>query len=128
MVGDNAQAVSSDDPECLLKYARFMRRTGRLDGAYRINEKLLSLPRFIASSAPEIVAQRADVITNMGLIRRKQGLLRDSKGLLQEAVQTARSCGPLGRKELGYALDNLGLTLLRIGDVAGSRASYEEAL
>ncbi len=123
-----AQAVSSDEPEYLLKFARFMRRTGRLDRAYQVNEKILSLSAFIASDAPERVAQRADVLTNMGLIRRKQGRLHDSRSKLQEAVQTARTSGPLGRKELGYALDNLGLTLLRQGEVSKACAAYEEAL
>jgi tetratricopeptide (TPR) repeat protein len=123
-----AQAISSDDPESLLQYARFMRRTGRLDGSFLVNKKLLSLPRFIASDDPAIIAQRAEVLANMGLIRRKQGLFQDSRMLLQEAVQTARTSGPLGRKVLGYALDNLGLTLIRLGDLPGSRGIHEEAL
>lgn len=123
-----AQAISSDDPESLLQYARFMRRTGRLDGSFIVNKKLLSLSRFIASDDPAIIAQRAEVLANMGLIRRKQGLFHDSRMLLQEAVQTARASGLLGRKVLGYALDNLGLTLIRFGDLPGSRGIHEEAL
>jgi tetratricopeptide (TPR) repeat protein len=121
-------AVSSNEPEYVLKYARFMRRTGRLERAFQINDGLLQSRQFIASDVPEIIAQRATVLTNMGIIRRKQGRLLDSSKCLDEAVRTARLSGPTGRESLAYALDNWGATLLRQGEVTRSRDAYEEAL
>ena len=103
-----AAAVSTDDRESLMSYAKFLRRTGRLERAFEINKRILALEELIVARSSS--ADRADVVANMGVIRRKQGALDESRRLLVEAVRTARVCPDLaGIEAEAYALDNLGL-------------------
>jgi len=122
-----AVAVSTDNFESLMSYAKFLRRTGRLERAFDINERILALEDLIVERSSG--ADRADVVANMGVIRRKQGALGESRRLLDEAVRTARVCqDSAGIKSEAYALDNLGLTLRRLGENDAALKSHEEAL
>lgn len=125
-----ATAVSTDDRESLISYAKFLRRTGRLERAFKINERILGLRETLvevplASSA----ADRSYVLANMGVIRRKQGDLASSRDLLNEAVRTVDGFSDSSAAESkAYALDNLGLTLRRLGDHATALGSHKQAL
>ena len=123
-----AQAARHRRPADLERYARFTRRTGQLQRAYELNEQILGLDDVVVSSDPLMVATRARALANMGLVKRKQGDLQQSRELLEEAAQTARGGGPDGSDVLAYALDLLGLTLARLGNLSAAAASYEEAL
>lgn len=122
-----AAAVLSEDPDALVAYAKFLRRTGRLEGALEVNQQILTQQRLLVDDAAVARAQKADVLANMGVIRRKQGELVESRRLLEESVKTARLAGEPGVSVLGYALDNLGLTLRRLGEAGAALESYEEA-
>ncbi len=120
-----ALAVANKDPALLLRFANFLRRVGRLDGAARVNEEIvIALSKDLR---PESRAIAAHALANMGLIARKQGKLIDSKKRLQEARNTARVAGIAGNDVLGYALDNLAWTQIRQGDVTEAIGTFEEA-
>ena len=124
-----AAAVSTDDRESLISYAKFLRRTGRLERAFEINERILELEDLIVAPSESSAADRSQVVANMGVIRRKQGALRESRRLLDEAVRTARACPDSeGIESEAYALDNLGLTLRRLGESDAALKSHENAL
>ena len=124
-----AAAVSTDDRESLISYAKFLRRTGRLERAFEINQRILELEDLIVAPSKSSAADRSHVVANMGVIRRKQGALRESRRLLDEAVRTARTCpNSEGIESEAYALDNLGLTLRRLGESDAALKSHEDAL
>lgn len=122
-------AVADHDRDALIAYAKFLRRTGRLEKAFRVNKQLLKQAVSSPSSAESHSTEMSDVLANMGLIRRKQGRLRDSVRHLREAVKAVSACS--GREAVeskAYALDNLGLTLRRMGDQDEALKRHAEAL
>ena len=122
-----AVAISTNDRESLMSYAKFLRRTGRLERAFEINARILALEDLIVARPSG--ADRADVVANMGVIRRKQGALDESRRLLDEAVQAALAHqDSAGIESAAYALDNLGLTLRRLGESDAALKSHQEAL
>ena len=124
-----AVAVSTDDRESLISYAKFLRRTGRLERAFEINQRILELEDLIVAPSKSSAADRSHVVANMGVIRRKQGELSESRRLLDEAVRTAGMCPDSeGIESEAYALDNLGLTLRRLGESDAALKSHEDAL
>ena len=124
-----AAAVSTDDRESLISYAKFLRHTGRLEKAFEINKRVLGLETLAGVPLASSTADRSYVLANMGLIRRKQGRLRSSRDHLCEAVRTGDMCPDSTADESkAYALDNLGLTLRRLGDHTDALSSHEKAL
>ena len=124
-----AAAVSTDDRESLISYAKFLRRTGRLEKAFEINKRVLGLETLAGVPLASSTADRSYVLANMGLIRRKQRRWRSSRYRLCEAVRTAEMCPDSTADESkAYALDNLGLTLRRLGDHTDALSSHEKAL
>ena len=124
-----AVAVSTDDRESLISYAKFLRRTGRLERAFEINRRILKLEDLIVAPSESSAADRSHVVANMGVIRRKQGALSESRHLLDEAVRTARMCPDSeGIESEAYALDNLGLTLRRLGERDSALKNHKDAL
>lgn len=125
-----ATAVSTDDRESLISYAKFLRRTGRLEMAFKINERILGLrDTLVAVPLASSAADHSYVLANMGVIRRKQGNLASSRDLLKEAVRTVDMFPDSSAAESkAYALDNLGLTLRRLGDHAIALSSHQQAL
>ena len=119
----------TDDRESLISYAKFLRHTGRLEKAFEINKRVLGLETLAGVPLASSTADRSYVLANMGLIRRKQGRLRSSQDHLCEAVRTGDMCPDSTADESkAYALDNLGLTLRRLGDPTDALSSHENAL
>jgi tetratricopeptide (TPR) repeat protein len=121
-----AVAIANGDPQALLSYAKFLRKQGRLDRSFEINEKLLR-GNVSSVASKEQLAQNADVLTNMGIIRRKQGKSILARQSLVEAVAAARSAGYENRESLAYALDNLGLVDRNLGEFEKAVVAHEEA-
>ena len=125
-----ATAASTDHRESLISYAKFLRRTGRLEKAYEVNRRVLGLhgTQVEVPSEPS-GAEASYVLANMGVIRRKQGRLTSSQEHLNEAVRTVERCPETTAAEpKAYALDNLGLTLRRLGDHTAALDSHKLAL
>ncbi len=122
-----AHAIKDGDPEALTEFAKFMRRTGRLERALALNKELLSDPVLLNSTDPQSVGYRVSSLANMGVIQRKRGSLTESRDLLHEAVQTARSSAQPVNRQLCYALDNYGHTLLGIGETDLAIKQFEES-
>ena len=123
-----ASAIVSEDPSAMTRYAQFLRRTGRLSRSYDVNKEVLSQDNVVLDDSPEGRLFRSEILSNMGLIKRKQGELTESLRLLKEGVDTARETGEHGSDQLAYALENLGLTLKHHGDLGQARAAHDEAL
>jgi tetratricopeptide (TPR) repeat protein len=121
-----SRAARSGDPQVLLKYARFMRRTGRLERAAQLNAEVIEI--IADSHDPSLVGARASALANLGVVRRKQGGLRDSRMHLEEAVRTSRSVGDVALGVLEYSLDNLGITCVQQGDDTSAIKAFEESL
>jgi tetratricopeptide (TPR) repeat protein len=117
-----AIATAEDDAEALRMYAKFLRRRGRLQRSFEINQSLLTAARDAQGHS-----ENADALANMGVIRRKQGQLSEARDLLREAVKSARLAEFSGRPQLSYALDNLGLVERRLGDWGQAEACFVEA-
>ncbi|NHE67806.1 tetratricopeptide repeat protein [Rhodococcus sp. D-46] len=122
-----SHAIKDGDPEALTEYAQFMRRTGRLEQALILNNQLLKDPALLARDDAEAVAYRTNSLANMGVIHRKRGELTQSRDLLHEAVETARASAEPINQKLCYALDNYGLTLLKIAEPDAAVQFFEEA-
>ncbi|ALU73766.1 hypothetical protein H351_32390 (plasmid) [Rhodococcus erythropolis R138] len=122
-----SHAIKDGDPEALTEFAQFMRRTGRLEKALELNNQLLDDPTLLARDDAEAVGYRTNSLANMGVIHRKRGELTRSRDLLHEAVETARTSAEPINQKLCYALDNYGLTLLKIAEPDAAIQSFEEA-
>lgn len=121
-----AEAIADDGLDSLEKYARFLRRTGRMTRSLRVDDRILKLA--VSRDPGGTVKLRAKTLASMGIIHRKQGDLLKSRYALKEAVQTARQGGDDARDGLAYALDNLGITLHQAGDSEEARECFEESL
>ncbi len=122
-----AHAIKDGDPEALTEFARFMRRTGRLEQALELNKELLYDPEMLSATDAQSVGYKVNSLASMGVIHRKRSSLTESRDLLREAVQTAKSSELPVNRQLCYALDNYGLTLLRIGESDLAIEQFEEA-
>lgn len=121
-----AAAVAEGDPESLEDFARFLRRSGRIERSLSINEQLLG---DLASVDDDVsVNRRARALANIGIIARKRGELERSRASLDEAVRTARSLQDPETPVLTYALDNLGHTLSRTGELDAALSVFSESL
>lgn len=122
-----AIAIADGDIESLESYARFLRRAGRASRSIEINSRILSAVNAGSGRQPTEI-QRAGVLANMGIVHRKQGRLLDSIYALNESIQTAEASGVEGRSILAYALDNLGITYQRIGDLSMADVALSRSL
>lgn len=122
-----AKAIVDLDVPSLEKYARFLRRTGRLRKSLEINRRILD-QLASAQDPTETVAERARVLTSIGIVERKLGDLRASRYSLHEAVGTAREGGTETLDALAYSLDNLGITVSGSGESSEAMGYFEQAL
>lgn len=107
-------AVQDEDPTALLAFAKFMRRTGRMEQASQLNFQVVNQPELLNDHAGTSVAHRVEALANIGILQRKAGHHADSVRTLAEAVQTAEtSLDPIPSIQC-YALDNFGHSLLAV--------------
>lgn len=121
------KATVDGDVAALEKYARFLRRTGRMAKSLTVNREIID-KLTLSGSESSSREMRARALCNVGIIERKTGDLRRSRLSLLEAISTAREggCHLLGM--LAYALDNLSITLTRTGDETESEVALRSAL
>lgn len=126
--GAFAKAAALGRPDHLLRYARFLHRTGQLVRAFELDERVLGLGGVVGSDLAEAVGHRVRALSSMGLVKRKLGDLQASRRYLIEAVAAGRQHSQELSQELGYALDQLGITEARLGDLGAADVAYREAL
>lgn len=119
-------ATADGDPDALIQFAKFMRRTGRYTRAIEMNELILTNPDVAQSSTPEDKLRRARALAGVGIVQRKLGEMGASRDALQEAL--VELDGIDDTEELAYVNDNLAHTLSQMGltelaDEAFARAS-----
>ncbi|WP_433471265.1 DUF4062 domain-containing protein [Saccharomonospora azurea] len=122
-----SHAVEDGNVEAISQFALFMRRTGRLERALELNRQIIEDPKLLSSTDRESVAHRVSALANMGVIYRKRGSLSDSIRILREAVRTAEVSAVPVYRELCYALDNYGLSVLRNGNAEVALLQFEKA-
>jgi tetratricopeptide (TPR) repeat protein len=108
-----AAATQGGEPEALLEFGRFMRRTGRLEQAMALNYRIVDDPTLLITDTAEASGLRVRAMSNIGAIRRDLGELTVSLRILREAVQTAETSREPIQLDECYALDNYGWTLMR---------------
>lgn len=122
-----AHAIKDGDLEALSEFALFMRRTGRLERALELNRQIIDDPKVLSATDQDSIAHIVKALANMGVIYRKRGSLTESIGALREAVRTAESSDTPVYRELCYALDNYGLSLLRVGKEVLANTEFEKS-
>ncbi|MCD5313556.1 tetratricopeptide repeat protein [Kineosporia babensis] len=122
-----ALATREGDPDALLEYAKFMRRTGRFEQALDLNQQVISSSTTASLQTPAETAARVSALANNGVIRRKQGKFADSLFALTEAVATSKQGHLEKSDEYCYALDNLGYTLLQLNRPDEALQAFQES-
>ncbi|MEQ1699249.1 MAG: tetratricopeptide repeat protein [Ilumatobacteraceae bacterium] len=121
-----AAAAVHQKPGHLLRYARFLQRTGQLERAHELNQRVIVATE--GAGDPSLLSYRARALANMGLIRRKQGDLARSVDLLLKAVALGDARYGVEQEALCYAFDQLGLTQTRLGNSSDAQSAFEESL
>jgi len=123
------RASANDDLAALHERAKFLRQIGRLQASYDLNQYMIDLPAWIEDNSDAARSERALVIANMGVIKRKQQLLDDSEIHLREAVNTASGSNEEGMwRAEAYCRDNLGHTLLKQSRPEDALREFQKAL
>lgn len=122
-----AAAVANDDPHTILEFGQFMRRTGRAEKSMELNRRVVEDGHLLASPTGEAAGLRVRAMSNIGVLQRHLGELGQSTQTLREAVTTAKTSREPIPKELCYALDNYGHSLLRTGQIQAAREQFESA-
>jgi tetratricopeptide (TPR) repeat protein len=119
-----ARAVAGPpDVEALTQYTRFLRRTGRLERATALSERLIEVAREHGDPGAEI-----EGLSNRGIIRRKRGDYSGSTSDFEAAIGIARGMGDAGLSNMAFLLDNVALTLRKEGRFAAALAALEQSL
>jgi len=122
-----AAAAVNNDPATVLEFGQFMRRRGRVARAMELNRQVVADGNLLASQTSEAAALRVRAMSNIGVLQRHLGEVGQSVQSLREAVRTAETARAPIPKELCYALDNYGHSLLRAGEVDAARIQFERA-
>lgn len=115
--------VARTDIEAMTQYARFLRRTGRLELGEAMSERLLHVAKEKHNDKAVVEA-----LSNQAIIFRKKGDHQKALEALEEAASVAREGGPELRNDLAFLLDNLGLTLRKQGRFDEALKQHMEAL
>jgi tetratricopeptide (TPR) repeat protein len=115
--------VGRTDRTALARYARFLRRTGRLAKAQEVSEELLSLARETGDAHAEIEA-----LSNSAIIHRTRGRINQARGELAQALKIAESLGRDGLDDLAFLEDNIGLTERKRGAFSAALDAHRRAL
>ncbi|QDO88565.1 DUF4062 domain-containing protein [Ornithinimicrobium ciconiae] len=121
-----AGATETGEPESLLEFGQFMRRTGRLEQAMALNRRVVQDPQLLVNRGSRAVGLRVRAMSNIGVIQRQLGKLSESVATLQEAVDTAEQSRDPVPSEKCYALDNYGISLMRAGASDGALEQFEQ--
>lgn len=116
-----AAVVGRTDVEAMTQYARFLRRTGRMDMAEAMSDRLLEVAR--AQQKPR---STIEALSGRAIINRKRGNHDRSMMDLTSAVEVARANGLV--PDLAFLLDNVGLTLRKQGQLDEALKNHREAL
>jgi tetratricopeptide (TPR) repeat protein len=115
--------VARTNLQAITKYARFLRRAGRLDHALAMNERLLELSGSLRDDSAQIEA-----LAGIGIIRRHQGQSRTALRYFERAVGVAEELGEAGIGDLAFLLNNIGITLRKEGRFEEALSKHREAL
>jgi tetratricopeptide (TPR) repeat protein len=115
--------VARTDVEAMTKYVRFLRRTGRLDMAEAVSNRL-----FEVGEDRNDAGAMVEALSNRAIVHRKRGNYAHATSDLERAVKIAQDGGPEQRANLAFLLDNLGLTLRKQGRLHEALDRHLEAL
>lgn len=92
-----------------------------------LNRQVVADGTLLASQTSEAAALRVRAMSNIGILQRHLGELGESVQMLSEAVRTAQAAREPIPEELGYALDNYGHSLMRVGNSDAAQHQFEQA-
>lgn len=121
------QAASTDDIYALQEYSRFQRRQGDLAESIATSTRAIDVLVNSTDSEDNRV-RRSHVMSTIGISQRKMGKLQQSEKSLREAASAVQDDTFAESKARAYALDNLGITLMRGADMAAARKCFNDAL
>jgi len=121
------QASSTGDLDALQAYSRFQRQQGQLENSIaislRVIEKLAGTEDTVANRV-----RRSKVLSTIGISQRNLGKLQQSERSLREAALAARGDEDVTELDArAYALDNLGLTLMRSAEIRAAKGAFYDA-
>lgn len=120
------QAVSTGDLDALQAYSRFQRQQGQLDQSIATSYRVIELLTNAEDTAENRIL-RSKVLATIGISQRNLGKLRSSEKSLREAVEAPNGNSAPELKARSYAMDNLGLTLMRSADMGAARNYFNRA-
>ncbi|SKN29039.1 Predicted ATPase [Mycobacteroides abscessus subsp. bolletii] len=121
-----ARAAATGNLDALQAYSKFQRRHGKLNesiaSSFQVIERLTA-----ADDNVENRVLRSKVLSTIGISQRNLGKLQQSERSLREAASAVGEVNLPEMKVRAYALDNLGLTLMRSADMKAAKESFGEA-
>jgi tetratricopeptide (TPR) repeat protein len=120
------EAAAIGGPDEQLAYAKFLARDGQLDEAYASTQRAVDF--FTSGSMPLFTAQAAQAFAAQAGVLRRQRRYLEAVGRLEQALSLLRDSDVYTEKVRCRILDDLGLALLKTGELASARIHFESAL
>ncbi|WP_166555567.1 alpha/beta fold hydrolase [Mycolicibacterium sp. CBMA 226] len=121
------RASSTRNLNALQDYSRFQRRQGDLAGSIHTSSRIIEV-LVDSDDTEENRVHQSRVMATTGIAQRNLGNLRQSEKSLREAIRAVRGDTELEIEARAYALDNLGITLVRSADTKAARRCFDDAL
>jgi len=121
------RAISTGNLDALQDYSRFQRRQGDLSGSIDTSAQIIDV-LVDSEDTEENRVHQSRVMATIGIARRNLGKLQQSEQSLREAIRAVRGNTDAESGARAYALDNLGITLMRSTDAKAARRCFDDAL
>jgi len=120
------EAAAVGGPVEHLAYARFLARTGDLDGAFAENQQAID---YFANEVSDLHSPiAAESFAAQASVLRRQGSDVDAIGRFEQALTILDEDDPYSREVRCRILDELGLAHQNTGDLESARTAIQEAL
>lgn len=108
-----------------LAYARFLRRSGDLEGAYAQTQKAID---YFTEGGPLFSSLAADAFSAQARVLSAQGRTHEAIGRLEHALTLVTGNDADARAVRCRINDDLGLAYMRVDDLASARRNFEAGL
>lgn len=119
------EAAALGGPVEHLAYARFLRRHGDLEGAYKASQKAID---YFVEGSPLYSTLAAEAFSAQARVLSAQGKHGDAIGRLEHALTLVVGDDPYALSVRSRILDDLGLAQQRVGNLPEAQREFEQAL
>lgn len=119
------EAAALGGPVEHLAYAKWLRRSGDLGGAYASTQKAIA---FFAGGEPLYSTLAADAFSAQARVLSAQGRFHDAIGRMEQALTLIPTGGGDAQGVRCRILDDFGLAYSKINDLLAARCCFESAL